>query len=207
MKILYIILIVCAVWIGVRYADDIKGWLDPPEATLKEPEPVVEEVAQQPGPDTPADRPIEFHDDPVEVKPAPVAKPKGPVACRVCGGRKMILCPTCRGAKAVVCRQCHGTGRLPDREERVTCQRCGGSGQITVTKVAKHRHRDHVGRLIIDDQPYQVSVPCPACNGRGGGTRRVAQYCPCKTGYVACPTCGGRGAVACQACGGTGVEE
>lgn len=71
--------------------------------------------------------------------------------------------------KDVQCQACSGTGAKAGTEKR-TCQRCGGSGQIHVTRQTPFG-------------AFQSSSQCPECNGTG----EIIE--------TPCPECRGRGKV------------
>ena len=65
------------------------------------------------------------------------------------------------------CADCHGTGAKPGTSP-VTCERCGGSGQITTTQQSLFG-------------VFRNTQPCPSCGGSG------------KVVKEKCPKCGGIG--------------
>ena len=71
--------------------------------------------------------------------------------------------------KLVKCETCHGEGNAPGTEKK-TCQRCGGTGQVSSVQ------RTAFGQ-------FQSTGPCPECGGTGFKIE------------TPCPDCGGTGKV------------
>lgn len=132
------------------------------------------------------------------------------VECSSCGGSKCattsIACGQCRGSRLVSmnCGACGGSGGI-------TCQTCGGRGQVPNPAAAIGgivnafgRNRRHGPRFPSGP----AMIPCSSCRGN--------RYVPCRVCggqrvvNTSCPACSGRGVVPqqvdCKACGGRGSQ-
>jgi hypothetical protein len=132
--------------------------------------------------------------------------------------RVLRPCATCDGQGRMTCLRCGGTGQLKGKsvcptckgKGAVKCKRCGGKGKIVCPLCGGAGTFTGAWRRMR-------RVRCPRCRGEGtidcpdcNGTGRVV--CPTCNGKPVtrhdgpCPVCNGKGTLECKDCAGTGVK-